>query len=65
MVNVTEIQKNFQSPNPNYMVKLTKNKKIKVQMAQFMVKITKNKKKFLSPKATIYGKNYQKYFCLQ
>lgn len=46
------------------MVKLTKNKKIKVQMAQFMVKITKNKK-FLSPKATIYGKNYQKYFCLQ
>ena len=27
MVNVTEIQKNFQSPNANYMVKLTKNKK--------------------------------------
>ena len=33
-------------------------------MAHFVVKITKNKK-FLSAKATIYGKNGQKYFCLQ
>ena len=33
-------------------------------MAQFVVKMTKNKN-FLSPKATIYGKNDQKCFCLQ
>ena len=33
-------------------------------MAQFVVIMTKNKN-FLSPKATIYGKNDQKCFCLQ
>ena len=33
-------------------------------MGRFVVKMTKNKN-FLSPKATIYGKNDQKCFCLQ
>ena len=33
-------------------------------MAQFVVKMTKNKN-ILSSKATIYGKNDQKCFCLQ
>ena len=34
-------------------------------MAEFVVKMTKNKNFLLSPKATIYGKNDQKCFCLQ